>query len=182
MIIVPSTSQCEEGFAKICVEAILAERPVVTSAVCPALASIREAAIEVPPDNVEAYFRAIMALSNDRKLYERKRLACKPLQTQFYDLNNSWGARLRQLYNEILVAQSDSKKYLVETMLAPFLSMQKTLCLRSSQHLIILSFRSFVHLACTRFRRHQVWCDNGTGGGSWSGGSLRGSSSLKLCA
>ena len=37
-------------------------------------------------------------------------------------------------------------------------------------------------LACTRFRRHQVWCDNGTGGGSWSVGSLRGSSSLKLCA
>jgi len=37
-------------------------------------------------------------------------------------------------------------------------------------------------LACTRFRRHQVWCDNGTGGGSWRGGSLRGSSSLKLCA
>ena len=37
-------------------------------------------------------------------------------------------------------------------------------------------------MACTRFRRHQVWCDNGTGGGSWSVGSLRGSSSLKLCA
>jgi transposase-like protein len=37
-------------------------------------------------------------------------------------------------------------------------------------------------LACTRFRRHQVWCDNGTGGGSWSVGSLRGSSSLRLCA
>ena len=37
-------------------------------------------------------------------------------------------------------------------------------------------------LACTRFRRHPVWCDNGTGGGSWSVGSLRGSSSLRLCA
>jgi len=36
-------------------------------------------------------------------------------------------------------------------------------------------------LACTRFRRHQVWCENGTGGGSWTVGSLRGSSSLKLC-
>ena len=35
-------------------------------------------------------------------------------------------------------------------------------------------------LACTRFRRHQVWCDNGTGGGSWRGGSLHGSSSLRL--
>lgn len=30
--------------------------------------------------------------------------------------------------------------------------------------------------------RHQVWYDNGTGGGSWSVGSLRGSSSLRLCA
>ena len=37
-------------------------------------------------------------------------------------------------------------------------------------------------VACTRFRRHQVRCFNGTGGGSWSGESLRGSSSLKLCA
>ena len=37
-------------------------------------------------------------------------------------------------------------------------------------------------VACTRFRRHQVWCDNGTGGGSWSDGSLRGSSSLRLYA
>ena len=38
------------------------------------------------------------------------------------------------------------------------------------------------YLACTRFRRHQVWCDNGTGGGSWRGESLRGSSSLRRCA
>ena len=65
VVIVPTTSQFEEGFAKICAEAILAERPVVTSAVCPALASIREAAIEVPPDNVEAYFQAIVELAND---------------------------------------------------------------------------------------------------------------------
>jgi hypothetical protein len=37
-------------------------------------------------------------------------------------------------------------------------------------------------LACTRFRRHRVRCFNGTGGGSWRGGSLRGSSSLRPCA
>src|SRR6185312_2751069 len=40
----------------------------------------------------------------------------------------------------------------------------------------------FLSLACTRFRRHQVWCENGTRGGSWSVGSLRWSSNLKLCA
>ena len=37
-------------------------------------------------------------------------------------------------------------------------------------------------MACTRFRRHRVRCDNGTGGGSWRGGSSRESSSLRLYA
>jgi integrase/recombinase XerD len=36
-------------------------------------------------------------------------------------------------------------------------------------------------LACTRFHRHRVRCFDGTGGGSWRGGSLRESSSLRLC-
>ena len=36
-------------------------------------------------------------------------------------------------------------------------------------------------LACTRFRRHRVRCFYGTGGESWKGGSLHGSSSLRLC-
>ena len=38
----------------------------------------------------------------------------------------------------------------------------------------------FSILACTRFRRHQVRCFNGTGGASWNVGSLHGSSSLRL--
>lgn len=37
-------------------------------------------------------------------------------------------------------------------------------------------------MACTRFRRHRVRCFHGTGGASWRGGSLRESSSLRLCA
>jgi hypothetical protein len=40
----------------------------------------------------------------------------------------------------------------------------------------------WIAVACTRFRRHRVRCFNGTGGGSWRGGSLRGSSSLRQCA
>jgi predicted RNA methylase len=40
-------------------------------------------------------------------------------------------------------------------------------------------YRAKLKLACTRFRRHQVRCFNGTGGASWSDGSLRGSSSLR---
>ena len=38
-----------------------------------------------------------------------------------------------------------------------------------------------IDLACTRFRRHRVRCFDGTGGGSWRGGSLHASSSLKRC-
>ena len=34
-------------------------------------------------------------------------------------------------------------------------------------------------LTCCRFQRHLVRCFYGTGGGSWSDGSLRGSSSLR---
>lgn len=101
-VIVPSRSEFEEGFSMICVEAILAERPVITSAVCPALALVREAAIEVPPDDAEAYFQAVSNLSMDRELYDQKQLACKPLRKQFFDLDNSWGAKLRKLLMERL--------------------------------------------------------------------------------
>ena len=45
-----------------------------------------------------------------------------------------------------------------------------------------ISVREHRMMACTRFRRHQVRCFNGTGGASWSVGSLHGSLSLKLCA
>jgi glycogen synthase len=96
VVIVPTTAQFEEGFAMICAEAILAGRPVITSAVCPALEYIREAAVEVPPDDVEAYVQAILDLSSDRELFEQKRSACKRLQQQFYEKNNSWGAKLMQ--------------------------------------------------------------------------------------
>jgi hypothetical protein len=43
-------------------------------------------------------------------------------------------------------------------------------------------YNKFGFLACTRFRRHQVWCDNGTGGKSCRDESLHGTSSLRLCA
>jgi hypothetical protein len=42
----------------------------------------------------------------------------------------------------------------------------------------VIVFDEYFNLACTRFRRHRVRCFYGTGGGSWSGASLHGSSSL----
>ena len=49
---------------------------------------------------------------------------------------------------------------------------------RNGKHRNVIS-RKLGELACTRFRRHRVRCFTGTGGGSWRGGSLRGSSSLR---
>ena len=95
--IVPTTAAFEEGFNKVCAEAILAGRPVITSAVCPALSLVRDAAIEVPPDDTRAYCEAILRLYADSWLYEEKQRACFSLQDQFYNEGSSWGARLKDI-------------------------------------------------------------------------------------
>ena len=94
-VIVPTTSAFEEGFNMVCAEAILAGRPVITSAVCPALAYVRAAAVEVQPNNVDQYRDAILRLSDDDKFYDMKQQECRPLQAQFYDRNNSWAEKLK---------------------------------------------------------------------------------------
>lgn len=95
VVVVPTRTTFEEGFNKVCAEAILAGRPVVTSDVCPALAAVREAAVEVTPDATEEYYDAILRLSNDNKFYEAKRSACSALESKFYDPKNSWSAHLK---------------------------------------------------------------------------------------
>ena len=83
-------------------EAILANRPVITSPVCPALADIREAAIEVQPDDIDQYCEAILKLSDDPIFYESKRLACVALQEAFYNPKNSWGSKFEEVVNKII--------------------------------------------------------------------------------
>jgi hypothetical protein len=47
--------------------------------------------------------------------------------------------------------------------------------------LAAFTLQAFRELACCRFRGHRVRCFGGTGGVSWSDGSLHESSSLRLC-
>lgn len=94
-VIVPTRTDFIEGFNRVVSESILSGRPVITSAVCPALSYVREAVLEVPPNDVGAYTNAILELFNNPSVYEQKRLACLRLQEQFYDINNSWGAKLK---------------------------------------------------------------------------------------
>jgi glycogen synthase len=97
VVIVPTTSRFEEGFNKVCAEAVLAGRPVITSAVCPALADIEEAAVEVQPDNIDQYCQAILDLCDDRAYYVRKHLACAGLQELFYNVENNWGSKFQEI-------------------------------------------------------------------------------------
>ena len=97
IVVVPTRSDFEEGFAMICAEAILAGRPLVTSAACPALTVLRSATIEAHVDNVDSYIAAVEQLANDQEIYEQKRGACQNLQPQFYDKKNSWYAKINQM-------------------------------------------------------------------------------------
>ncbi|GAB4141135.1 MAG: hypothetical protein Fur0046_17000 [Cyanobacteria bacterium J069] len=96
-VIVPTRTDFVEGFNKVVVEGVLASRPVVTSAACPALAAVREAVVEVPPNDITAYAEALVNLSGDRRFYQHKQQACLKLQDRFYDPKRGWAARLKNL-------------------------------------------------------------------------------------
>jgi glycogen(starch) synthase len=97
VVIVPTRTEFIEGFNRVVCESILSGRPVVTSAVCPALSYVRDAAIEVPTNDVKAYGDALLKLYSDRQLYQQKRQACLIAQEQFYDTTKSWGATLKSI-------------------------------------------------------------------------------------
>ena len=94
--IVPTRAEVSAGFEMTCAEAILSGRPLVTSAVCPALHYLGDAALEVAPDDVEGYAEAIIRLQEDRALFLRLRAACAVLSEQFYDPLQSWDQAMRR--------------------------------------------------------------------------------------
>ena len=94
-MIVPTTTDFVEGLNKVILEGVLAGRPVIASAVCPALDVVRDAVVEVAPDDAAGYRDAILQLRGDPELYARKRRACVDYKEQFYDPANSWAAALR---------------------------------------------------------------------------------------
>jgi glycosyltransferase involved in cell wall biosynthesis len=96
-VIVPTRSDFAAGFEMTCAEAILGGRPLITSAVCPALHYLGEAAIEVPPDDAEQYKNAIVQLKDDKDLYSAKREASHSLRGQFFDHSNSWEVAMRRV-------------------------------------------------------------------------------------
>lgn len=96
VVVVPTTTESIEGLNKVVVESVLACRPVVTSRMCPALEYVREAVVEVPPDDVRGYGDAILRLADEPTFYESKVRGCAAATGQFYDPGPSWGGTLRR--------------------------------------------------------------------------------------
>jgi hypothetical protein len=66
-------------------EAILAERPLITNSVVPAVELLRPAAMAARPNDPDSHADAVMELATDPALYERLRSRCRDLQSPFYD-------------------------------------------------------------------------------------------------
>lgn len=84
-VIVPTRSDFAEGFAMVAAEAILLNRPIITSSIVPALETLKTAAIEAEPENIDSYVGAIRQLMTDKALFEQKQHACISLCEQFLD-------------------------------------------------------------------------------------------------
>jgi glycogen synthase len=93
-VVVPTRTEFVEGFNQVVAEAILAGRPVVTSAVCPAVRYLGDAVVAVPPDDAAAYAQAILRLARDHAFYEHCRANCQQARSQFFDETRGWGAAL----------------------------------------------------------------------------------------
>ena len=96
VVIVPSRSDFDAGYEMVCAEAILANRPLIASAVCPAIEDLQDASIEVQPDNVDQYCQAILKLSEEPEFYSYKQAACAALHEPFYDSEKSWATKIKE--------------------------------------------------------------------------------------
>lgn len=100
--LVPTRSSFEEGFNMVCSESVLFGRPVVTSAVCPALDFIRSSSLEVEPDDIDGYRDALLRLVDDRTTYEALAHGCDIDRQQFLATENSYGAKYERTLRGLL--------------------------------------------------------------------------------
>lgn len=91
VVVVPTRTDFVEGLNQVVIEGVLSGRPVITSRVCPALFYVQEAAIEVPPNDIDAYLESILRLSDDYTLYKNLCFNTLLVKDQFVNPSNSWG-------------------------------------------------------------------------------------------
>jgi glycosyltransferase involved in cell wall biosynthesis len=108
VVIVPTTADFVEGFNQVVVEAVLSNRPVIASTVCPALAYVRDAVLEVAPGDVKGYAAAVLRLRDEPGLRDRMAGACEALKAQFLDPGRGWAAAFRHVVQAYLAGRAPS--------------------------------------------------------------------------
>jgi len=88
LVVVPTRSDIGEGLSMAAAEAVLAQRPVVSSSVTPAIDVLGDAFVAAQPDDVESYVATIRRLAEDGTEYARRVAACRAAQQQFLDPEN----------------------------------------------------------------------------------------------
>ena len=104
-VVAPTRSTFEEGYAKVVAEAVLNLRPVITSAACPALADVADAAIEARVDDPAAYVDAIRKLATDPILYAGKVAAAARVRQIYFDQNHSYRAMIEPALCAVLAVE-----------------------------------------------------------------------------
>lgn len=97
VIIVPTTSEFTEGFAKTVAEGVLAKRPVIASTVCPAVEYFGESVIKIAPGDLDAYEEIIQKLYLDHDYYKHIEIATNKEVERFYDIKRGWGFALQSI-------------------------------------------------------------------------------------
>lgn len=100
-VIVPTRGDFTEGMPLVCAEAMLAARPVITSAVSNALAVIGSSIVEAVPEDVDSYVSAINTLVDDPMLWERLSANTRENRAQFLDRSCSYAAALDRLFAQV---------------------------------------------------------------------------------
>ena len=100
--IVPTTSDCAEGFAMVVAEGVLSHRPVLASKVCPAVRYFNKSIVEVEPGDIDAYVKTLIELRRNRTLYENMINESNHEAALFYSYNASWEAMLSQIIDASL--------------------------------------------------------------------------------
>lgn len=106
VVVVPTQTSFVEGFNMVVVEALLAQRPVISSAVCPALEYVSRAVVSVPPNDIAAYTRAILQLADDVDAYRRMQAQASVAAARFLDPRTSYGSALRYTLEAIADGRS----------------------------------------------------------------------------
>jgi glycogen(starch) synthase len=92
--IVPTRSDFCEGLPMTCAQAVLCQRPVITSRLSNALDVLHGAIIEARPEAIDDYVRCIELLLDSRETYEQAVAACKTVRGQFIDPSKGLEAAL----------------------------------------------------------------------------------------